>query len=224
MNKKTDNVKTESVKTKHSKTPKTNQIQTEVPVDIQTLLNAIELTQTEQRNLEDKIKALYNQQHLTVKFKTFTGKATPPSYVTTFAAGADLTVTEIEYDTTNKIYKYHTGLAIEIPEGYLGLLFPKSNIADRDLTLANCVGVIDSDYRGEICGKFRPVKKHNWLLRWFFGSTIYQPGEMCLQLIIIPYPKVHFIGVEQLSETKRGTKGFGEMDKQVLTETKTNNE
>lgn len=184
-------------------------------IDINTMLDAISLTQNEQQILRDKITTLQNQQTITVKFKKLNEHADPPSYVTNNSAGADLTVIDVEYDRIRNIYKYHTGLAVEIPKGYLGLLFPKSNVADYDLILANCVGVIDSDYRGEICAKFRPIKHRSKLYEWLFGRNIYYPYEKCVQLIIIPYPKINFVGVEKLSETERGDKGFGEMDKQL---------
>lgn len=190
----------------------------EINLDVDMLLNAISTTQAEQVDIQNKILNLQQQQTIVVKFKKLDESAEPPQYITNTSAGADLTVTYTEYDRVHNIYKYHTGLAVEIPEGYVGLLFPKSSITDYDLILANCVGVIDSDYRGEICAKFRPIKHRSRLHEWLFGHNIYYTRDKCVQLIILPYPKINFVGVEKLSETERGTRGFGEMDEQFCSQ------
>lgn len=97
--------------------------------------------------------------------------------------------------------KIGTGLAMAIPEGTFGALFPRSGIASREgLRPANCVGVIDSDYRGEIIAAI-----HN-------DSNEYRtiiPGERIVQLVILPYVPVNFNKVDTLSTTERGTGGFG---------------
>jgi len=96
---------------------------------------------------------------------------------------------------------YDTGLSMEIPEGYVGLLFPRSSISKTTLSLANSVGVIDSGYRGSIMFKFRYLGgKGNWF---------YNLGDRVGQIIIIPYPTVEFEEVEELSSTERGQGGFG---------------
>jgi dUTP pyrophosphatase len=92
---------------------------------------------------------------------------------------------------------YHTGLAIEIPKGYVGLLFPRSSIYKTSQALTNSVGVIDSGYRGEIMMKFTR------------GINHYCIGDRIGQIMILPYPQIEFEEVEKLSETNRGSGGFG---------------
>ena len=95
---------------------------------------------------------------------------------------------------------YNTGLALEIPSGYVGLLYPRSSLSKTDMSLRNCVGVIDSGYRGPIVLKFREYD--NSLFN-------YKIGDRIAQLMIMPYPQVEFNEVDQLSDTDRGTGGFG---------------
>jgi len=92
-------------------------------------------------------------------------------------------------------------LAVEIPFGYVGLIFPRSSIYKYDLALTNCVGVIDSGYRGEIMFKFRKTDD--------FFSNHYNIGDRVGQLIIMSYPTIQPIEVEELSATVRGEGGFG---------------
>lgn len=111
-------------------------------------------------------------------------------------AGADLYA--ISKTFREGFIEYGTGLAFEIPEGYVGLLFPRSSISNKDLTLANSVGVIDSSYRGEV--KMRFVDS---------GPIHYEEGERIGQLVILPCPAVEFNETEELSVTDRGEGGFG---------------
>jgi len=99
------------------------------------------------------------------------------------------------------ILVYHTDLAVEIPEGYVGLLFQRSSVANKSITMTNCVGVIDSGYRGEVMGKFRSTTD--------VVPAIYKPGERFAQLIVVPYLNVELEEVTELSETDRGEGGFG---------------
>jgi dUTP pyrophosphatase len=94
---------------------------------------------------------------------------------------------------------YNTGLAIEIPEGHVGLLFPRSSISKTVLSLANSVGVIDSGYRGSIMFKFRYPEE----------GMVYDVGDRVGQIIIMPYPTIEFEETEELSSTERGQGGFG---------------
>jgi dUTP pyrophosphatase len=94
---------------------------------------------------------------------------------------------------------YDTGIAIEIPQGYVGLLFPRSSVSKTVLTLSNSVGVIDSGYRGSIMFKFRYPEE----------GPVYEVGDRVGQIIIMPYPQISFEEVEELSETERGEGGFG---------------
>ena len=93
---------------------------------------------------------------------------------------------------------YGTGVAVEIPHGYVGFVFPRSSIANTHLTLSNSVGVIDSGYRGEIKAKFRKG-----------GTRGYNVGDRIAQLIIMPYPEVTFVEVDELSDSDRGEGGYG---------------
>jgi len=98
-----------------------------------------------------------------------------------------------------------TGIAVEIPPGYFGAIFPRSSVREKRMMLSNCVGVIDSGYRGEITFSFR-------LFRDSFGAE-YNPGDRIGQLVILPLPEVEFEEVLVLSESKRGTGGFGSTGK-----------
>lgn len=135
-----------------------------------------------------------------VNIKRLDKNAVIPSYAKPGDAGMDLTAIHLEKDEFNN-FVYRTGLAIEIPTGFVGLIFPRSSNSKQDLYLTNHVGVIDSGYRGEIMIKFRETLSNT--------SNYYGVGERVAQLMIIPYPSIEFQEVEQLSETERGTGGFG---------------
>jgi len=138
-----------------------------------------------------------------VKFTKLHKSASVPVYGTPFAAGADLRALldeniEIQPGETAFV---HTGLATQIPEGLVGLIYARSGLAcKRGLAPANCVGVIDSDYRGEIM-----VALHN------YSNTPQQiePNERIAQLVIAPYIAAVFEETENLEETDRGSGGFG---------------
>lgn len=133
-----------------------------------------------------------------------------PSRATAGDAGLDLWSTRItnELDSSGKlILVYHTDIAVEIPEGYVGLLVPKSSIAERSLMLCNHAGIIDSGYRGEIKAKFKVTTDAI--------PTVYQKGEAFAQLVIVPCLILEPTLVNELSSTERGEKGFGEADEEV---------
>lgn len=123
-------------------------------------------------------------------------------------AGFDLVATRItqEVDEAGKlILVYHTDLAVEIPEGYVGLLFMRSSVSKKSIQLCNCVGVIDEGYKGEIMGKFKVTTDAL--------PRIYEPGEKFAQLVLVPYyTVVETEWVEELTETERGEGGFGSTD------------
>ena len=121
-------------------------------------------------------------------------------------AGIDLTATSKWYDEQGNVC-YGTNRAFEIPQGYVGLLFPRSSNANKDLLLSNSVGVLDSGYRGEVMFKF----KYNSSLEDRMKS--YQVGDRIGQLIIIPYPTIEFVESEELSESERGSGGYGSTGK-----------
>ena len=135
-----------------------------------------------------------------IKFKKLSPIAVVPRKAHASDAGFDMTCTRYEV-TNGELFTYHTDIAVEIPEGNVGLLFPRSSIYKQDLFLTNSVGVVDSGYRGEVMFKFKPictdVKQH------------YQVGERIGQLIIIPYPDVEFVEADELSDSDRGEGGYG---------------
>ena len=138
-----------------------------------------------------------------IKIKRLNERAKIPTFGTEFSAGADLYCAE-EHEISvcsGQKCSIDTGISMEIPEGYVGLVFARSGLACKNgLRLCNSVGVIDADYRGEI-----KVVLHN--------DSEYvreiKPGERVAQMIVMPYPKVSFIEVEELSDTVRGKSGFG---------------
>lgn len=146
-----------------------------------------------QRNTEFKFNSLE------VKIRKLNSNAVIPSYSKNGDAGMDLVATEIISETTDQI-TYGTGISMEIPKGYVGLVFPRSSIRKYELELTNSVGVIDSGYRGEIQATFNKV--HNKL-------NSYNVGDRIAQIMIIPYPQISFIEVEELSTSERGSGGFG---------------
>jgi dUTP pyrophosphatase len=137
---------------------------------------------------------------LKVKIKKTHKDAVIPEYAKQGDAGLDLTAVDYSYDSSTETITYFTGLAVEIPEGHVGLLFPRSSIFKTPLMLSNSVGVIDSGYRGEVMLKFR-VLDHD--------ITTYTPGSRVGQLIIMPYPQIQFEEVEELSDSERGSGGYG---------------
>jgi dUTP pyrophosphatase len=138
-----------------------------------------------------------------VKIKKIDANAVIPKYAKPGDAGLDLTATSEKWNDDNTMVTYGTGLAVEIPEGYVGLVFPRSSVSKTTLNLTNSVGVIDSGYRGEIMFKFRYLEE----------GMIYDIGDRIGQLIIMPYPQVEFEEVEDLSSTERGEGGFGSTGK-----------
>ena len=143
-----------------------------------------------------------------VRIKKLDERAVVPSYSKQGDAGLDLTAINISKDNVGNI-TYHTGLAVEIPEGYVGLLFPRSSISKKQQFLTNCVGVIDSGYRGEIMAKFKPVMGSYETILELFESNEYEVNDRIVQLIILPYPQIEFEEVEELSSSERGHGGFG---------------
>lgn len=138
-----------------------------------------------------------------VKIKKLCPEAVIPSYAKDGDAGMDLTAVSKEKDLHGNIV-YGTGLAFEIPKGYVGLVFPRSSLSNKRMTMANSVGVIDSGYRGEVTAKFKPTKDHSYP-----QYDEYSIGDRAAQMIILPYPQIEFEEVEELSSTERGNGGYG---------------
>lgn len=146
-----------------------------------------------------------------VKFKKLSDKATTPVYAYDGDAGLDLTAVSVNSEINECgqfVIVYHTGLALEIPKGYVGLIFPRSSIAKKSLTLTNCVAVIDSNYRGEILLKFKNTTGDS-------VPAVYPIGAKIAQLVIMPYPTINLVESNELSDTDRGTGGFGSSDKET---------
>jgi dUTP pyrophosphatase len=131
-----------------------------------------------------------------------------PQYATSGSAGLDLvSISEKNVvDGAVAYTEYGTGIAVKIPEGHVGLLFPRSSISSSTtLVLANSVGVIDSDYRGEIKLRFKNIM--------FGAGKKYKVGEKVGQLVIMPYNRIVLDPVDSLDETERGDGGFGSTNK-----------
>jgi dUTP pyrophosphatase len=135
-----------------------------------------------------------------VLFKKLHPEAVKPKFGKPGDAGADLVAT-VAWATESQIV-YGTGLAVEIPEGMVGLIFPRSSIRNYALSVANSVGVIDSGYRGEIMVTFNIKTNHN-------TRELYKIGDRIAQLVIMPVPLVQYTEVDELSETSRGEAGHG---------------
>lgn len=135
-----------------------------------------------------------------VRFKKVHPDAVVPTKAHPTDAGFDLTAVSAEEDRRRSIVTYHTGIAVEIPDGFVGLVFPRSSVYRHQILLSNSVGVIDSGYRGEITLKFRICQPH---------ISRYSTGERIGQLIILPYPEIEFEESDVLSETDRGEGGYG---------------
>ena len=137
---------------------------------------------------------------LVVKVKKIHSNAIIPSYSKIGDAGMDLTITSIIENTSFSV-SYGSGLSMEIPKGFVGLIFPRSSVRNYELSLTNCVGVIDSGYRGEIQATFR---KHSGL-----DSISYKVGDRGAQIVILPYPQVTMVESSEISNTERGEGGIG---------------
>jgi dUTP pyrophosphatase len=136
-----------------------------------------------------------------VKIKKLSENAVIPTYSKEGDAAMDLTVTSMEI-IDNEHIKYGFGIAVEIPIGYVGFVFPRSSCYKQRQILSNAVGVIDSGYRGEISAVMIGTSSHS-----------YKVGERAAQLIILPYPEIEFEEVSELSETERGKDGYGSTGK-----------
>jgi len=131
-----------------------------------------------------------------VKIKKLNENAVVPKYARDDDAGMDLTAISVK--VTDDFVEYGTGIAIELPKGYAGLVFPRGSVTKKDLLLSNSVAVFDVGFTGEYILRFKKL-----------GEKIYKVGERVAQLIVIPYPKIEFEEVESLSDSERGVGAFG---------------
>jgi dUTP pyrophosphatase len=143
----------------------------------------------------------YNPIVMKVKIKKLHADAVAPKFGKPGDAGADLTATSIDTSRGGQVV-YGTGIAVEIPEGMVGLVFPRSSVRNFPLIMSNSVGVIDSGYRGEVMVTFNLTSKE-----WF--TDLYKVGDRIAQLVIMPVPLIEYMIVDELSETERGTGGHG---------------
>lgn len=146
-----------------------------------------------------------------VRFKRLTANAVTPTRQHASDAGYDLTATSRKVDD-NGCVVFGTGIAVEIPSGFVGLVFPRSSIAKKDLLLTNSVGVIDSGYRGEILCKFKPippylVNENKQVLK------SYHVGDRIVQLLIMPIPDIEFEEADELHPSDRGDGAYGSTGK-----------
>lgn len=144
-----------------------------------------------------------------VNIKKLRDEAIIPTYGSPYSAGMDLYACipdgELTIDVAaNRNEKIGTGIAMEIPEGYFGAIFARSGLATkRGLRPANCVGVVDSDYRGEIVVALYNDKDSQ------LGMETIKHGDRIAQMVLIPYRTAELVEVDDLSNTARGTGGFG---------------
>lgn len=140
-----------------------------------------------------------------VKIKKLVEQAVVPVYANPGEdAGLDLTATSVTFE--HGCWVYGTGLAMEIPKGYVGLVFPRSSNRKTEAYLTNSVGVIDSGYRGEIMFSFKNRDRR-------VDEQPYKVGDRLGQIIIMPYPQVEFEEVENLEKSNRGEDGHGSTGK-----------
>ncbi len=137
---------------------------------------------------------------LSVKIKLLDPKAKMPFKKHEADAGWDLFAVSKEYDSEKDLIVMNTGVAMEIPPQHVGLVFPRSSIINTKLMLKNAVGVIDSSFRGSIKFFFDPGSR---------PAKNYEVGDRIGQIIIMPYPEVEFVQVDELSQSDRGAGGFG---------------
>lgn len=137
-----------------------------------------------------------------VRFKKLSENAITPMKAYKGDACFDLYASWVAVNVAKEYIKYGTGIAIEIPEGHVGLVFPRSSIINTPFILKNSVGVIDSGYRGEITVVFTNVNTIDPLRG-------YREGERIAQILILPIPEVELEEVDELSPSERGTNGYG---------------
>lgn len=138
---------------------------------------------------------------LHINFKKLREDAVKPSYAKEGDAGLDLTAIGVTVNYDYNYIEYDTAIAVEIPEGYVGYVFPRSSISKTSHSLANSVGVIDSGYRGSIKLRMRFDADNQ--------DKEYTYGDKIGQLVIMPIPKIQLTEVSELSSSERGEGGFG---------------
>ena len=196
-------------------------------MDTEMLLRAVDYVQRGKKSCEDAAENLLNHEpalsyymgkakafsevlaflelidKMKVRIKKLNDNAVMPTKAHATDAGFDLYCTSKEVHWEKRQLVCHTGVAFEIPEGYVGLIFPRSSVSNKPLMMANSVGVVDSCYRGEVTAKFNITDTRQ------SAFSHYQEGDRIAQMIIIPYPEIEFEEADSLSESDRGTGGYG---------------
>jgi dUTP pyrophosphatase len=152
-----------------------------------------------------------------VRIKKINPLAQIPTYAKDGDAGMDVIATSIISDTPTQI-TYGLGIALEIPNGFVGLVFPRSSIRKTGLQLSNSVGVIDSGYRGELQATFNKLfggeaMYDEMKVKEIQPNDFYKVGDRVAQIMIIPHPPIEFEEANELSDTERGEGGFGSTGK-----------
>ena len=149
-----------------------------------------------------------------VRVKKLHPDAVIPSYAKAGDAGMDMVAISADISKDGLFIEYGTGIAVEIPEGYVGLLFPRSSLSKTTMVLSNHVGVIDSGYRGEIKFRFKDLNmQQEFDGQWYGDETVYEVGNKIGQLVILPYPQIELVETDELNESERGEGGFGSSGK-----------
>ena len=163
-------------------------------------------------------------ENVTIKFKKLNQNAVIPTYAHDGDVGMDLTAIDVEYDQEKDMYIYHTGLACESDKGYGIFLFPRSSNCKTDAYLTNHVGIVDSFlYRGEIQFRYKNRDRYRKSLWELLSGNIdveralskapYKVGDRVGQMVVFPHPQVTIWEFNELSDTVRGTGGFGSTGK-----------
>lgn len=159
---------------------------------------------------------LYSPLQMKVRIKKLHPEAVLPKKAHNTDAGFDLTATNYYIDNNGNVV-YGTGLAFEIPKGFAGFVFCRSSVSNYNLSQANCVGVIDSGYRGEVTVKFKPtlefMRNDDPGYIGYRNPRYYRLGERIAQLVILPLPDIEFIEADTLEDSDRGTGGYGSTGK-----------
>ena len=149
-----------------------------------------------------------------VRVKKLHPDAVIPSYAKAGDAGMDMVAIDSTISEDGLYVEYGTGIAVEVPEGYVGLIFPRSSVSKTTMILSNHVGVIDSGYRGEIKFRFKDLNmQQDFDGSWYCDETVYEVGNKIGQLVILPYPQIELVEATELSDTDRGEGGFGSSGK-----------
>ena len=149
-----------------------------------------------------------------IKFKKLVPVAEEPTKAHDNDAGYDMVA--ISKKVTDQYTQYGTGIAMEIPDGYVGLIYPRSSVTKKDLMLKNSVGVIDAGYRGEISFRFYRTNQEKFIKGvdvYFESDNDYQIGDRIGQIIFQKLPDTVLLEVDELDDSERGEGGYGSTDK-----------